>query len=128
MSWEDDTMAENAEDFAEKIVGHRIVKVEATEEGRWHGGIQFTLDDGRVVELGDTSDCCAYTVLEDFKVLADLSEVDHVITAVTTEDGYQKWHIYASGIPVVDLDVAWSEGSGYYGFGFSITVKDKEEA
>lgn len=130
MSYDDDYEAEvmggSAVEFQTAIVGRKIVKVERIVRDysgtAFSQGVQFTLDDGRVVELHDTNDCCAFTEVKDFEILADL---DNVITSVTTVDGYQKWYVYAAGIPVVGVYVDWSPGNPYYyGFGFSITVKD----
>lgn len=116
---DDDIMQGNAEDLRDVVVGHRIVSAERKE---W--SLELTLDNGKRVRLADTDDCCAYTYLDGFLLRAD--SVDHIITDVTTKDGYTQWHILADMEDVLQLDVSWSEGSGYYGYGFHITVKDAE--
>lgn len=112
-----DPIRDNVNDLAAEVVGHRIVKAE-------QDGYDFvlTLDNGKVVKLAATSDCCAYTELEGFLLNPEL--VDHVITGVGTTDGATTWHVYADMGDVLKLTVGWSEGSGYYGYGFNITVED----
>src|SRR3954469_8341401 len=96
---DDGTMPDNVDVLREAVVGHRIVSAEKGEEStdRWgysHGQpLVITLDNGKRVELRDTSDCCAGTDLGAFLLHPDL--VDHIITGVGTTDGYTTWHIYA---------------------------------
>lgn len=121
------TMPENVSDLAEAVVGHRIVNVHRGEvKARFYGtatGTLITLDTGKVVQLADTDDCCAYTALEKF--LLNPERVDHVITGVGTTDGFTKWHIFADMGDVLELEVGWSCGNPfYYGYGFDITVVD----
>lgn len=122
-------MQQNVDDLARAVVGHRIVKAEKIQfkvYGTWtEEALLLTLDNGKTVTLQDTDDCCAYTSLESF--LLEPSSVDHIITGVKTEDDYQTWHIFADMGDVLKLDVAWSEGSGYYGYGFYINVKEAEQ-
>jgi hypothetical protein len=109
------------------VVGHRIVKTEETDTPTWWGGTEkafvITLDNGKRVELQNTSDCCAGTELESFLLHPD--RVDHVITGVGTTDGYSTWHIYADMGDVLELSVGWSCGNPfYYGYGFDISVTE----
>lgn len=126
---DDGTMPDNVERLAEAVVGHRIISVERNAEvpndGSYYWGsrqgLGLILDDGTQVYLRDTSDCCAYTELED--VIEHLPTIDHIITAVTAEDGYRTWHIVADLGDVLELKVGWSSGNPfYYGYGFDITV------
>lgn len=125
---DDGTMPENVNALEGAVVGHRIVSVEENVPvpARYCGvttGTVLTLDNGRKVQLADTSDCCAYTELESFLLHAD--RIDHVITGVGTTDGYTTWHIYADMGDVLELSVGWSCGNPfYYGYGFHITVID----
>jgi hypothetical protein len=115
---EDDngTMPDNVSEFAATIVGHRIVS--AVVDG-YHFNI--TLDNGGVVRMEDTSDCCAYTELESFLLHAD--KIDHIITGVGTTDGYTTWHVFADFGDVMQMHVGWSCGNPfYYGYGFDIRV------
>lgn len=130
---EDGTMASNAADLEEAVVGHCIVSVEAGHRipsGYSWGGTRevtvITLDNGKRVALEDTNDCCAYTDLQAFFLNPD--RVDHIITGVATTDGYTTWHIYADLGDVLQLSVGWSAGNPYYyGYGFNITVLDIDE-
>lgn len=131
------TMPQSVQDFAEEIVGHRIVKVDrpgtVTAASRWDDEPRtqtaeavFTLDDGRKVALSGGSDCCAYTELKD--LIEHLPTVDHIITAVRPDANYETWHIVADLGDVLELKVGWSAGNPfYYGYGFDIIV-EKESA
>jgi hypothetical protein len=127
---DDGTMPENVAELEKAVVGRRIVRAGKEEtETRWGGtatAFVLTLDDGTRVSLVDTSDCCAYTDLEDF--FAHPEMVDHAITGVGTSEGYTKWHIYADFGDVLRLDVGWSPGNPfYYGYGFDIAVEPVAE-
>lgn len=126
----DDYLDENLADLRDAVVGHRIVKAEMrtvhSDLGRYGAydeyGLVITLDNGKEVVMCDTSDCCAYTGVNSF--LMSEGFPNHVITSVRAENNYFEWFILAEGIPVMTLDVGWSEGSGYYSYGFSISVRD----
>ncbi|RDB46174.1 DUF7448 domain-containing protein [Tsukamurella tyrosinosolvens] len=133
---DDGTMPENVERLAGFIVGHRIVSVEENEtinlgpdrgrdsyyyDDRLNARLVLTLDNGVRVGIGETSDCCARTIVDKF--LLHPERVDHVITGVASTDGYTKWHIFADLGDVMELDVDWSAGNPfYYGYGFDIEV------
>ncbi|MFF3312522.1 hypothetical protein [Streptomyces sp. NPDC002952] len=130
---DDGTMPDNVDTLREAVVGHRIVKAERGEgrTDRWgyRGSPPFviTLDNGKRVELRDTSDCCAGTELESFLLHPD--RVDHIITGVGTTDGYTTWHVYADMGDVLELSVGWSCGNPfYYGYGFDISVTELSAA
>lgn len=125
----DPTLDENLADLRDAVVGHRIVKAEMrvvhSDLGRWtydDYGLVITLDNGKEVVLSDTNDCCAYTGVNSFLMSEGFS--NNVITSVRAEENYTEWFILAEGIPVMTLDVGWSEGSGYYSYGFRISVRD----
>lgn len=114
------TMPENVEALEQAVIGRRIVSAERGYE-RSSSGLILTLDDGTKVQLAETSDCCAFTDLEEFWI--DPSSVDHVILGVGTTDEYTVWHIYADFGDIMRLKVGWSCGNPfYYGYGFDITV------
>ncbi|MBT2266429.1 DUF7448 domain-containing protein [Rhodococcus erythropolis] len=122
---DDGTMPENVAELAEAVVGHKIVSAEQGEvAGGWYGttnGLVLTLDNGTRVGLADSSDCCAFTELEEF--LLHPEKIDHIITGVATTEGYTKWHIFADFGDVLELKVGWSCGNPfYYGYGFNISV------
>lgn len=125
---DDGTMPDNVATLAEAVVGHRIVKAGYRDDvtllpRTYLGRTAFVieLDDGTLVTLRDTNDCCAYTELEAF--LLHPERVDHVIMGVGTTDGYSTWHVYADYGDVLELTVGWSAGNPfYYGYGFVIDV------
>jgi hypothetical protein len=127
---DDGTMVQNVSELAELVVGHRIVSAAWAElplseiQGK-RTGLKITLDTGRIVELGDGGDCCAYTELVSFLWNAD--KIDHVITGVSTSNGYDTWSVYADMGDVLGLEVGWSAGNGMYGYGFEIVVTDPEK-
>lgn len=125
---DDGTMPTNVETLASNVVGHKIVSAEKgdldTGASSWRGdyGLILTLDNGTKVQLVDTSDCCAYTALDEF--LLDPNSVDHIITGIGTTNGYTTWHIYADWGDILKLQIGWSCGNPfYYGYGFDIRVK-----
>ena len=126
---DDGTMVRNVSDLRDEVVGHRIVNVEKarppeTDWGYRNDALAITLDNGKVVYLENTDDCCAITELQSF--LWNAEKIDHVITGVGTTDGYQTWHIYADMGDVLAIQLEWSCGNPfYYGYGFNITVTDK---
>lgn len=124
---DDGTMPENVATLAEHVIGHRIVSVEGRDPDGWgrDSVLALTLDNGVRVCLADTSDCCAYTELQEFFLHPE--RVDHVITGVATTEGYTKWHIYADYGDILELTVGWSCGNPFcYGYGFDIFVEDAE--
>lgn len=126
---DDGTMPANVDTLRDAVVGHRIVKAEkGPVTNGWGGtadGLIITLDNGKRVELADSSDCCAYTEMESFLLHPD--KVDHTITGVGTADGYTTWHVYADMGDVLELSVGWSSGNPfYYAYGFDIAVKELE--
>lgn len=131
---DDGTMPDNVNKLREAVVGHRIVKVDKkyTRKVRVYGweeeqtGLALTLDNGQIVMLVDTDDCCAHTRLQN--VIEHLPTIDHVILGVGTTGGYDKWHIYADLGDVLELEVQWSCGNPfYYGYGFDIHVVEMEK-
>lgn len=124
--YESEVMGGCVEELANSVIGRRIVRVEKVKGAKYHeeSGIRLTLDNGDQVNVWDTDDCCAYTQVSDFRFLEN---VDNVITSVTSDDGFEKWFVYAGAVPVLEMDVDWSPGNPYYyGFGFSINVEKKE--
>lgn len=128
------------------VVGHRIVHAERVvrpfsdaemEHGRrvdedllddcvcsWDDErptVVLTLDTGEKVTVREASNYYD-TLTEVEQFLLHPESVDHMITGVRTEDDYTQWFIYADFGDLLRLTVNWNEGSGYYGFGFFITV------
>lgn len=129
---DDGTMPNNVAELAKHVVGHRIVSVgpmngEPADPHRWElSGTRITLDNGKAVILRNTSDCCAYTELE--KIIFNLPTMDHIITNVVADKGYETWHVLADYGEVLELTVAWSAGNPfYYGYGFNIEVIQEDD-
>lgn len=132
--YRDDVMDANVDELKEHIVGHRIVSAERRERVRisdYNGRVitntwfEITLDNGKRVTLRDTDDCCAFTSLSGF--LLNVENIDHVITSVEADDGFEKWHVYANMLEVLQLDVDWDPSNGYYGYGFSIEIDNQKD-
>lgn len=130
MAYFDEEMQNSLDTLAAEVVGHKIVSVEENVKlptKSWYqtSGTAITLDNGKKVFLIDSGDCCAYTELDSFLLNAD--KIDHIITNVNTSDDYNTWHVLADMEEVLKLDVSWSEGTGYYSYGFSFQVFEPEE-
>lgn len=111
----DEVMDDSLQEFSDSVVGRRIVSA-AREKFSLH----ITLDNGKKVTLREAGDCCAYTEVDDF--FLDPNSIEHVITSVTQEGDHSKWFVLAELNKVMGIDVGWSEGSGYYSYGFDIHV------
>ncbi|WP_280350434.1 DUF7448 domain-containing protein [Nocardia abscessus] len=116
----DEVMQGSAEALRDVVIGRKIVRAEMSGDHTY-----LHLDNGTRVTLRDSSDCCAYTDLDAF--FLDPASVDHAITGVRTEGDYSTWFIFADMGDIMKMDVSWSEGNGYYGYGFDIEVVPFEE-
>ena len=116
----DSVMLDNVDSLRDAVVGHKIVSTQWVKREFIIG-----LDNGTRVRLIDTDDCCAYTDLDWF--MLNPLNTDHVITRVTDEDNHTVWRIMADAREVLKLEVNWSEGGGYYMYGFDIRVQMIDE-
>ena len=101
------------------LVGHKVTQVvDAT----------LTLDDGTSLYFEANEGCggcgsCCYT-------LNELNKVDNIITNVeitTADEGYDTYYriyVYAEQ-PQLLAEFEGSDGNGFYGTGFTITVSKK---
>lgn len=129
---DDGTIVENVDTLRKSVVGRKIVRAEKVTRERQSAYSNYTyqvelfeieLDNGKVVQLAEGGDCCAYTGLDTF--LLNVDKIDHAITGVGTTDEYTKWHIFADMGDVLELTVDWSPGNPfYYSYGFDIEVVD----
>lgn len=114
----DDTMDDSFTELANRVLGRKIIHAEHGEHERdshyRHAGLIITLDDGSRFMVEDSGDCCAYTSLGKFA----FNKVDNAVTELETDGDYTKWRVIADGRDVLTMDVDWSEGSGYYMYGF----------
>lgn len=114
------------EALCEIVVGQRIVRAEFIEHSNYGGLVELELEDGRTVELEGYGDCCAGADV----ILRDVLASDHVITSAKSVGGNtQEWFLYSDKVPnkaVITLGAEAYEGSGYYGFGITVTVRVKD--
>lgn len=115
--WGEPDMPNNVNELERTLVGQRIVSAVFVDN---RNTLELTVSDGRRVRLEAQSDCCAYTEVEAFVFNPD--KIDHIITEVKTEDGYETWHILADYEDILTLTVGWHAGTGYYTYGLSIKV------
>jgi len=109
----------DAIDFALELVGHKIVSL--TDE-------TIILDDGTVLLMHGTADCCAY-----FDVVGTHAEdgiADNIITAVKTTDldGYEydegfRLHILSEATELGYIDIDGTASSGYYCHSIDLEVR-----
>jgi len=112
----------NVDELAAAVVGRRIVSAK-----RNSSGLMLLLDDGTEVVVANTTDCCAYTELDEF--FLDPKSVDHVILGVGTTEEFDVWHVFADWGDVLRLELGWSPGNlGGYMFGFDIRVRTPKHA
>lgn len=115
---DDGTMPASVASLVDAVVGHRIDLVDRNNDA-----YELHLDSGQIVRLVEEGDCCAYTEVS--QIVQYLPSTDHVITAVTTTDGYTRWHILADAGEVLEMQVGWSCGNPfYYAYGLTIEVSD----
>ena len=112
----DDNMQESVDKLGDALVGKKIVSAEELHDG----GVKWKLDDGKIVYMEAINNCCAGAGVDELRL--NIANIDNVITSVIARDNYQEWTVLAAGIPVAELDVGWSEGTGYYSYGFSVEV------
>lgn len=93
-----DEVRAQAEELAGVIVGKKIA---AVEEGDFC--LLLTLEGGLEVRLEGGGECCAFGNVE--KVVRKLPTVDHVVTAVRTENEAHKWFIMCAAGDLLELDV-----------------------
>lgn len=108
--------------LAEALVGKSITALE---------GNRLTLDDGTVLHIEDTSDCCAWY---DAEVRAiDLS--DNIVTGVRLDEreGEPDWGrehytltVLSSSSELLAVDVEGDEGNGYYVHSAFLRIVTKE--
>jgi len=122
------SIEEFEDDLEAVLVGRRIVSAEEVM-GAWRTGreynprapyLKLTLDNGAVVEVEDSSECCAWAEVSSF--FLDPASVDHVITSVTSNEGYTEFFVLADMNQVLKLNTSWSEGSGYYSYGLTVRL------
>ena len=115
-------MDESVKALEDAVVGRSIVNFEKVRDDYGCGVYMATLDNGKRVRIADTWECCAGTDIVGF--LFDASKKNNIITKVKVEEDYTRWYVMAEMDVVLDLNVSWTEGSGYYTYGFEIKVME----
>jgi len=122
------------------VVGQKIVKAETVpnvKESGFHSNNEVTivtLSNGVVLEIENTSDCCAWANLS----VEEIKDSNHIITDVKTGDvseGYfderNRWQEDYSATIFLLTDAGeaarmkqrWDESNGYYFVGYYLTVR-----
>lgn len=117
------------------LVGRRIVEAEMgtfpTPGFSWRGAEgRLVLDDGTVLFLAGNDGGCVCGA-GDYP-LAKVAKVDNVITNAWVEqnpdcddspgDGVYRIFVFADGVETAVAEFAGSDGNGYYGTGFMLSV------
>jgi hypothetical protein len=109
------------------VVGHRVV---ATDLGQHKDTLVLTLDNGKRIRVSGIYDCCAYGDID--SVTQKLSS-ENVITNLSLSDegkSYGNFTIFLltaiqdREVTVYEIDGSASEGSGYYSYGWELSVED----
>lgn len=111
--------------FKDVVIGHRIVDATLSDRKQ---RLRLTLDSGKVLVIDSIYDCCAYGTIENF---VELVKVESVITGAKYTETYDKFSVFlltslSTNEASYQIDGAISEGSGYYSYGFNLTVVDVE--
>lgn len=121
--YEQETLEGAAKELAEAIIGDSIVGLNV--EKKWGEDVaKIEMKSGRIVELESYGDCCAGASIEEIKRLVNNPNSENVITRVEATEEGTRWHIYAGLDEVMGIEVSAYEGSGYYGYGFYVNVKE----
>lgn len=120
-------------DLTPLFVGRKIVATHMEQDGNWpvNKGT-LTLDNGIVLSIEANEGGCSCSAGDYF--ITSLSTVDNVITNVevideVTDDGWDEDHqyrifVYTEHEAINAVVIDGSDGNGYYGTGFWITVSD----
>lgn len=125
---EEEFMEDSREELASAVVGRRIVKAVYNKGSIYTGdtSLVLTLDNGTVVTARGFGDCCAGVNIQQI-FFSDPSKYDHVITAVTAEEGYERWFILAGDEKLLGFDVGWTAGNfPYYSYGIQVEVLNED--
>jgi hypothetical protein len=129
----EDLYQDDHEKIESLLLGRRIVEVGL--EGAHNPVGRLVLDDGTELELTGNDGGCACTAgCYPLTHIADLPEVDHIITAVSfindpaseyepSGEGVYQIFVYADNVKVNLVTFEGSDGNGYYGTGYHIKVR-----
>lgn len=117
----------------ELLIGRRVVEARINRNDEYSEGT-LTLDNGVQLLVEGNEGGCACSAGDYY--LENVAAFDHAITNVEViaplddkygdRSGVYKLFVYAEGIPVGQsiADFAGDDGSGYYGTGFHVYVKE----
>ena len=127
---------EDRQPIVDALLGRRIVAISGIEPGRDQMGEgMLALDDGTFLTLeGHDGGCSCAAGCYWLKHLAGLGDVDNVITAVEFVDspdhddhdggeGHYSIFVIAEDRRINLARFEGSDGNGYYGTGYTITIK-----
>lgn len=105
------------EDFRAELVGKKVVDAYANT---------IKLDDGTVLQLKDTSDCCPWFSASDVRLI-DLSDnvVTNVVKTDTVGEDY-RIKILSNATEIAEFDVEGTAGNGHYVHSIDLVVVRKE--
>lgn len=124
-----------ADEIAAVLVGRRIVEAEVgtfDQPGGWGSRAEgrLVLDDGTVLYLAGNDGGCACD--SGCYPLSRVSKVDNIITSARVEaspdgddchgDGAYRIFVLADNQEINAAEFVGTDGNGYYGTGFSVTV------
>lgn len=108
----------SVDDLAKEVVGHSISAIQDN---------QITLSNGKILEIENTSDCCAWFEGDikafDFK--------DNIVTAVEQIDrephakAFEAWtlRVLSNHKTIAEIDIEGDSSSGYYCHSVNLTIK-----
>lgn len=130
---------DNGDQIAELLVGHRIVeavvrRVPLPENGGWrkYAEGRLVLDDGTVLYLTGNDGGCSCEA--GCYPLARVATVENIITSARVEakpagdhfdtygKGVYRIYVVADATEINVAEFSGTDGNGYYGTGFSLTV------
>lgn len=125
---------DDTQSIVDALLGRRIVKLEKPPVSAYSmGEAQILLDDGTVLLLeGHDGGCCSAGCYS-LEYLASLGDVDNIITNVefyndpasdyTGGDGNYSIFVFADNKKINLATFEGSDGNGYYGTGYYVTVR-----
>ncbi len=126
---------DDTQSIVDALLGRRIVKLEKPPVSAYSmGKAHILLDDGTVLLLeGHDGGCSCSAGCYSLEHLASLGEVDNIITNVVFHndpacdygdgEGVYSIFVYANNKKINLVTFEGSDGNGYYGTGYYVTVR-----
>lgn len=110
------------EELKELIVGQTVVTIEKYD----YESYKFTLGNGTEFTVTNYSECCAGGDILDITRIIDTNNIITALNVVERENRYdnKKFSIFllSEMEEVVEIDAQVTEGTGYYSFGWNLTI------